>query len=425
MITSASIVILLIVLVFMIVLSGFFSSSETGMMSLNRYRLKHLAKMHKHRAARRTKKLLERPDRLLGIILIGNTFANVCASSVTTILALHLFGDLGAAIATFVLTMIILIFSEMAPKTFAALHPEGVAFTFSLPLRILLILLYPLVWFANLVANGLLFLFGVRIKDIISDPLSREELRVAVFESGGKISTKHQNMLISILDLESVSVEDIMVSRSDIIGIDLDDDWDAILDQLLTCQHTRLLVYRNDIDNVLGMLHSRQMLSLMSHNKLNKESIEEVMESIYFMPESTPLSTQLINFQRENRRIGLVVDEYGDIQGLVTLEDILEEIVGEFTTDFSNYSKEIHPQQDGTFMVDGSIHVRKLNRMMKWHLSAVGPKTLSGLVIEKLEMIPRAGTCLKINNYAIEVVQVKDNMIRTLRILPMKKETKL
>ncbi len=388
------------------------------MMSLNRYRLRHLAKSKKHRAAKRTLKLLERPDRLLGIILIGNTFANVFASSVATIIALRFWGEVGIAIATFILTMIILIFAEMAPKTLAALYPEKVAFTFSLPLTILLKVIYPLVWFANVIANSILFIFGVRIKKGLIEPLSREELRTVVFEAAGKIPTKHQNMLLSILDLEDVTVEDIMVPRNEIVGIDIEDTWEDILEQLRTSQHTRLPLYRGVIDNVIGILHARKMLGLMSQGKLTKDALLEIKLDSYFIPEGTPLSTQLLNFQREQRRTALVVDEYGDIQGLVTLEDILEEIVGEFTTDFANFSQNIHPQDDGSVLVDGSINLRNLNRVMGWHFNESGPKTLNGLIMEHLEMIPRAATCIKIDGYPIEIVQVKDNMVKTARVVP-------
>ncbi|MCW5589875.1 MAG: HlyC/CorC family transporter [Legionellales bacterium] len=407
---------LTLLLIFLIILSAFFSCSETGMMSVNRYRLRHLARVKKHKAAQRVRLLLERPDRLLGVILIGNTFANILASAIATIIASHLFGDLGIAIATFFLTLAVLVFSEVAPKTLAALYPEKIAFIVSLPLSILLKVFYPVVWFINFMANNLLKCFGVSIKKDLTDPLSKEELRTVVYEASSKISLKHQSMLLGILDLDKATVEDIMVPHNEIVGIDLELTWDEILDTLLFSQHTRLPIYRNDINNIEGMIHARKLLSLMSHHKLTKETLIENKSDVYFIPENTPLTTQLVNFQREQRRTGLVVDEYGDVLGLVTIEDILEEIVGEFTSDFARTLKEVYQEEDGSYLVDGSISVRKLNRLMNWKLPIKGPKTLSGLIIEYLEFIPRSSMCLKLRNYPIEVVQVKENTIKTARI---------
>ncbi len=408
---------LCLLLVFLILLSGFFSSSETGMMSINRYRVRHLARIKKYRAARRVLRLLERPDRLLGVILIGNTFANVVASAVATILAVHWFGDFGVVIATIILTMVILIFSEMAPKTLAAIYPQKIAFFVSFPLSIMLAIIYPLVWAATFVANNLLRCFGVKVRSLQTDELSKEELRTVVNEATNKLPIKHQSMLLGILDLDKATVEDIMVPRNEIVGIDLSDSWDAIMDKLLFSQHTRLPVYRDDINQVEGVVHARKLLNLMSHDKLNLESLEEIKDDVYFIPESTPLTTQLINFQRAERRTGLVVDEYGDVLGLVTLDDILEEIVGEFTTDFAKTNQEIHEQANGSYLVDGSINIRKLNRALNLTLPTEGPKTLSGLIIEYLEFIPRQGTGLRLSGYPMEIIQVKDNTIKTAKIL--------
>ncbi len=405
-------------LVLLLILSAFFSSSETGLMSINRYRLRHLAK-EQHAGARRVSKLLERPDRLIGLILLGNNFVNILASSLATIIALRLGGEAAIAVGAGLLTLVILIFSEVAPKTLAALHPEKIAFPAALVYLPLLKLLYPLVWVVNMIANGLLRLVGVSpVDERGNQHLSREELRTVVNEAGALIPKRHQHMLLSILDLEKVSVEDIMVPRNEIVGIDLEDEWSEILELLVHSQHTRLIIFEGDIDNIVGMLHVRNALHLLSQGTLDKEGLRELCRDPYFIPEATPLNTQLLNFQRQERRIGLVVDEYGDIQGLVTLEDILEEIVGEFTTVPSASSRDVHPQEDGSYLVDGSVNVRELNRLMQLELSTEGPKTLNGLILEYLENIPEPGTSLKIAGYPMEIVQVADNSVRTVRILP-------
>lgn len=404
-------------LVFLIVLSAFFSGSEIGMMSLNRYRLRHLAKQ-KNRSAQRVSQLLIRPDRLLGVILIGNTFANIFAASLATLISVRLFGDIGVAIGTIVLTLIILIFAEVAPKTVAALYPQRVAFLASWPLRILLFLLSPLVWLTNTVANGLLRLLQIKIDVEKNDHLSQEELRTVVYEAGNLIPSDHKEMLVRILDLGAVTVDDIMVPRSEIVGIDLDEDWEDILEDLENSQHTRLPVYVDSIDKVVGIVHLRSVLNLIADERLNKEALRTISEDAYFVPEGTPLNTQLMNFKAAKCRSGLVVDEYGDIQGLVTMEDILEEIVGQFTTDMATLSRDVHPQEDGSYVVDGGAMLRDLNRSMGWQFPCEGPKTLSGLIIEYLEYIPSPGTGLKIADHPIEIIQVKDNKIKTIKVLP-------
>jgi len=404
-------------LLVLILLSAFFSGSETGMMSLNRYRLRHLAEK-KLRGALRAQRLLERPDRLIGLILIGNNFVNILASSIATVIALRLFGEAGIAIAAGLLTLVILIFAEVAPKTVAALHPERVAFPASAVLMVLQRLLYPLVWAVNMLANGVLRVIGVSAQQAPSHSLSSEELRTVVNEAGALIPRRHQEMLLNILDLEKVTVEDIMVPRNEVVGIDLEDEWEEILEQLVHCQHTRLPVYRDSIDDVMGILHARNVLSLLGTSVFDKEQLIGLVREPYYIPEGTALHRQLLNFQRSRRRIGLVVDEYGDIQGLVTLEDILEEIIGEFTTDVSALSRDIHPQDDGSLLVDAGVTIRELNRLEDLDLPTDGPKTLNGLVLEYLEDIPEAGTSLKLAGYPIEIVQTTGNAVKTVRILP-------
>lgn len=404
-------------LIFLIFLSAFFSGSETGLVSLNRYRLRHLAKTG-HRGAVRASRLLDRPDRLIGLILLGNNFVNILASSIATVIGIRLFGDPGIAIAAGLLTLVILIFSEVTPKTLAVLHPERIAFPTTFILSPLLKLLYPLVWVVNIVANGFLRLFGVKVDSAASQELTSEELRMVVSEAGAMIPRRHQAMLTNILDLEKVTVDDIMVPRNELIGIDLDDDWDDIIKQLTHSQHTRMPVYHTDINNVVGIIHVRNMLDLLTQKETTKDDLQEWIRQSYFVPEGTPLNTQLLHFQREKRRIGLVVDEYGDVKGLVTLEDILEEIVGEFTTDPSTHIKEIHRQADGTYLVDGSANIRELNRVMHWHLPTDGPKTFSGLITEYMESIPEPGTSLMLAGYPVEIVQTKDNIVKTALINP-------
>lgn len=408
---------LLGVLALLIGLSAFFSGSETGLISLNRYRLRHLANAG-NRGAARSARLLQQPDRLIGIILLGNNFVNILASAVATVIAIRLLGEAGIAVATALLTLVILIFAEVTPKTLAALHPERFAFPASLVLGPLLRAFYPLVWVINTIANALLGLIGVSPRNAPTDDLSTEELRTVVNEAGAMIPQRHQKMLLNLLDLEKSTVETIMVPRHEIDGIDLEDDWDEILEQLAASQHTRLPVFRGSIDHVAGLVHLRNVLALQRRNELDRERLMGIVRETYFIPEGTPLNTQLLNFQKQRRRIGLVVDEYGDIQGLVTLDDILEEIVGEFTTDPAARIQEIHPQDDGTYLVDGGISVRELNRALHWHLPIDGPKTLNGLIIEYMESIPESGTSLLLSGYPIEVVQVSGSAVKTVRIDP-------
>ncbi|MBS69484.1 CNNM domain-containing protein [Stutzerimonas stutzeri] len=401
-------------LVFLLLCSAFFSSSETGMLSLNRYRLKHQAK-EGHRGAQRASELLAHPDRLLGTILVGNNFVNILASSIATVLAMQLWGEAGIAIATIGLTIILLIFGEITPKTLAALRPEIVAYPVSLPLKLLQKVLYPLVAMLGWVSNGLLKLLGVDLSNKGNDSLSTEELRSVVRESGTDLPLNRQSMLLGILDLERVTVDDIMIPRNEVTGIDLDDDLESIISQLRTTPHTRLPVFRNDINQIEGIVHMRQIARLLSHDQLTKESLLEACNEPYFVPENTPLSTQLLNFQKQKRRIGIVVDEYGDVRGIVTLEDILEEIVGEFSNQDVLRSPDIHPQDDGTLVIDGAAYIREVNRALGWKLPCDGPKTLNGLITEALEHMPDSGICLQIGNYRLEILQAADNRVKSVR----------
>lgn len=386
-------------------------------MTLNRYRLRHLAN-NGHKGAKRAIKLLERPDKLIGLILIGNNLVNILASSIATILGIRLWGDLGLAIATGVLTLVVLVFAEVTPKTVAALHPERIAFPSSLVLKWLLWLFLPLVKIVNIITSFILRLMSIR-SIRADDALSQEELRTVVHEAGALIPRRHQEMLLSILDLEKVTVEDIMVPRSELYAININDDFKSINKQVIQSPHTRVLLYRDNIDDAVGFVHLRDALRLQSKEQFSKSSLLRAVKELYFIPEGTPLNVQLANFQHNKERIGLVVDEYGDIQGLVTLEDILEEIVGDFTTSMvTTPSEDITPQQDGSFLIDATINIRDLNKEMEWDFPTDGPKTLNGLILEYLEEIPQANTSLRLAGYPMEVVEVADNMIKTVRIMP-------
>jgi Mg2+/Co2+ transporter CorB len=410
--------VLLLALFLLILMSAFFSGSETGLMTLNRYRLRHLADKH-HRGALRVQALLQRQDRLIGLILLGNNFVNILASILMTLITLRLYNDAGYVFAGgMVLTVVILLFAEVAPKTLAALHPERIAFPAAWVYIPLMRLLFPLVWLLNAAANIVLKLFGVSPGEQASQALTNEELRTVVIEAGALIPKRHQSMLLNLMDLEKVTVEDIMVPRNEITAIDLDENWETTKKILSASQYTRLPLYRETINQVVGILHMRDVLPLLHRDQLDRDSLQQAAREPYFIPENTSLNNQLLNFQREKQRIGFAVDEYGDIQGLVTMEDILEEIVGEFTSDPAAQVEDITSQDDGSWLVDGSINIRTLNTALKIKLSIDGPKTLNGLITEQLEMIPEAGTSLLLNNHPVEIVQIKENRVKTVRIHP-------
>ena len=410
---------LLIGLSLLLLLSIFINGSETALMSLNRYRLRHRAQAGE-RGARIAERLLRQPDRLIGLILLLSTIVNVITPMLASFIALRLGGDLGVAIGAVLLTIITLVFCEVAPKTYGALYPERLAIPAAYVYHALLLLLQPFVWATNLLANGVLRLLGVSSHQA-SHALSSEELRTVVAEAGVMIPPRHQQMLVSILDLEKVTVEDIMVPRNEIVGIDIEDDWDVILDKIRQAQHTRMPVYKGEIDHIIGVSHMKRIAHEMARDRLTLESLIQTAAArdAYFVPAGTTLNNQLLNFQRDKRRMAFVVDEYGDILGLVTLEDILEEIVGEFTTDPATMMhRDVHAEGDGTFVVNGSATIRALNRAMQWNLPMGGPKTLSGLIVETLENIPATGTTLKIADYMLEVLQSADNAVRTVRVRP-------
>jgi Mg2+/Co2+ transporter CorB len=399
----------------LVICSAFFSTSEIGMMSLNRYRLRHLVK-EGNKQALRVSGMLERPDYLLSVVLIGNTLANMVASTIATLLGQRLYGEWGVVWVTSALTLIVLVFAEMAPKTLAAVYPQRIAFLVSGLLSVFQRIFAPLVWLITGISNKTLALFGVSMSAIPKDALSREELRTVLLEAGGLLPVEHKRMLIGLFDLEKATVEDIMIPKADLIGLDLEESWHTLLNQLKTAQHTRLPIYRGSIEHLEGVVHVRSVLHLAVDDELTLECLLKVADAPYFVPESTPLNVQILHFRKLKKRSAFVVDEYGELQGLVTMEDILEEVVGEFTTDIAALSKDIVPLKDGVFLIDASTTIRDLNRSLSWHLPLIGPKTLSGLIIETLGYIPPPECCLKIENYIIEVLKVQDNLIRTVKM---------
>jgi len=406
---------LVILIVVLLVLSAFFSATETALMSVNRYRLRHQARSG-HRGARIAEWLLQRPDRLIGLILLGNTTANLTAAALVTILAQRLGGEGVVLVATLLLTIVVLIFCEVAPKTIAALNPARIALPAALIYYPLLKITYPLVWLLNLFANGLLRLLGVRPDKIASHSLSADELRTVVAEAGVMVPRPHQRMLISILDLDAITVEDIMVPRQEIVGLDLDRTWEENLGVIQTSQHNRLPVYREYIDNIIGVTRVRDLLPELARGELTQALLLERIREPYFVPEGTPLTKQLLNFQQHRRRSAFVVDEYGDVQGLITTQDIVNELVGELDHDSTALSLGVTKESDRSYVVDASANVRQLNRVMNWNLPTDGPKTLNGLIVEQLETIPESGTGVTVADYPIEILDTSEHGIKRVRV---------
>lgn len=411
-----SLEVLLAILAVLLLLSAFFSSTETSMMSLNRYRLKHLRNKG-HKGARRASRLLKRPDRLISLILIGNNLVNFVAASLFTVIVIRLWGEAASVvIGPIILTLVFLIFAEITPKTIAAFYPEKIAFPASAVLVPLLKVLYPVVWFINNITNNLLKLFGIDTGKQNNENISQDELRTIVGDAGPHIPPRHQGMLLNILDLEQVTVEDIMIPRNEVIGIDLDDDDDSLLEQLRMIEFTRIPVFNDNINNVVGILHQRNVSRVIDEQgAIDRNSLIDQIRDPYFTPETTPLHTQLVNFQQQQRRFGLVVDEYGVVQGVVTLEDILEEIVGEFTSNMTSQIKDIHPQPDDSFIIHGTATIREINKELNWELPVDGPKTLNGLLLEQLESFPDGSTCVAVDCYYFEILKIEDNIATSVR----------
>ena len=405
---------LLLAIFALILMSAFFSCSETAMMALNRYRLRHLVN-EGHRGASRANLLLQRPDRLLGVILMGNNLVIFVAASFATVVGQRLLGDnFGPPVSAVLLALLVLIFAEVMPKTVAAQRPETLAFPSSYILQPLLKVSQPVVVFINVIANCLAAPMIARAKKQ-TDDLSADELRTVVNERTS-LPRERQDMLLGILDLENATIDDIMVPRSAVAGIDIEDDATEIVDAIRGSEHTRLPVYRENINDVVGILHLRRAARFLRQEEFTKADLVQETEEPYFVPKGTPLHTQLVHFQRERQRVGLVVDEYGDVQGLVTLEDILEEIVGEFTTDIAAELADVRQEDDGSYIIEGRAVLRDINRSLGWELPTAGPRTVNGLVVEHLEFIPEANVCLRIERYQIETLQIADNVVRAVKV---------
>jgi Mg2+/Co2+ transporter CorB len=399
---------------FLLCLSAFFSSAETGMMALNRFKLKHLVKQ-RNKSAIRANKLLQRPDRLLGIILIGNNFVNILAAALTTILCLRLFGDSGVLIGSIILTMIVLIFAEVTPKTFAANYSEKVALPSSLILKFLQKLLYPLVWIVNFFSNSILKLLGVKEKESEED-LSPEELKSILENSGDLIPSRYQEMLLSVLELDKISIDEIMIPKNEIIGIDLSKDIEEIGDFLKDSKKEFFPIFDQNLDEIKGIINLYGINSFLSSQKKDTESLLQNSEEVYFALENTSLNIQLNNFQKDKKKVAVVLDEYGSVKGMVDIKDILEEIVGELSDPYEEVKIDIKEQKDGSYLIDASISVREVNKRLGWDLPLSGPKTLNGLILENTETIPEANISLEIENYHIETVLIKDNMIKFAKV---------
>ncbi len=382
-------------------------------MTLNRYRLQHLVKQG-HKSAKKAQRLLKRPDRLLGLILLGNNFVNILASSLATVIGMRLMGDEGIALAAGILTLVVLIFSEVAPKTLAALKPELIAFPASWIYTPLLKLFYPIVWFVNLIANGLLRIFGIKAAEHSQATLNKDELKSIVAETDSIMPDRYKNILLGIIDLESATVEDIMTPRNEIIGINIEDPIEDIVLQLKNSPHTRIPIYKESIDRVIGFLHLRTILTqLFNTEKFSKQDITNNLITPFFTPETTPLHKQIQSFKIDKIRIGLVVDEYGDVQGLVSMDDLLQGIVGEIMTEEADVKK----FADGSYLVDGSVTIRELNRITHWSLPTEGPKTINGLIIEFLETIPQVGTSLMMHDKHLEIITRNKHAITQVKFL--------
>lgn len=401
-------------------LSACFSASETAMMAINRYRLRHAAETG-HRGAMLAQALLNQTDKLLGVILLGNNLVNIAAATLATIISIRLFGesDVALSLATLLLTFLILVFSEVTPKVLGASYPERIAYPAAYVLMPMLKLTYPVVWFVNLFVQGILRLLGIRPPEPgLGNRLGLEELRTIVLESSGVLPQEHRRILVNLLELEDITVDDVMTPRSQIEAIDIEDDPERLRQQIATSHHTRLVVQQGSPDNLLGVLHVRRVLHALTGEELDPETLRESIEAPYFVPAGTPLFTQLRNFQSGRRRLALVVDEYGELQGLVTLEDLLEEMVGEFTTQAPADMGYLRQEADGSWLAEGSVPLRHLNRKLGLSLPLDGPRTLNGLLLESFEDIPEAGVSIKLGGVPVEIVQTQDRAVRMARIYP-------
>jgi Mg2+/Co2+ transporter CorB len=407
---------LLIILLFILVLlSAFFSMAETSMMAVNHYKLLHLEKDQKHKGASRVLKLLRNTDKLLSVILIGNTIANIFASAIATLVGARLYGDQGILIATIGLTLMVLIFAEIGPKTVAARYTQPIAIATSVPIHLFSHLFYPITLLTNTLVKAFFYPFQKK-SSVDKETLSTEELKSIVNFSNQGIGVHHSEMLIGVLDLQSTTVEDIMIPTAKVMGLNIEEPWDVLEQKLMTYQYTRLPIYEGHLENIRGVVHIRDVASLLIHHQLTKDILLHIAQEPHFVPETTSLQKQLINFKKSKTRMAFIVNEYGEIQGLLTLEDLLEEIVGDFTTDTAgNLQKDIIQEKDNVYKISGSMSVRDINRELKWSLPTQDSKTLNGLITEHLQSLPREEVCLKIEEYAFEILSVEKNKAKVIR----------
>ena len=406
--------ILIIVLVILFLLSAFFSGSETALMSINKYKMRHQAKLN-NKGAKAAKKLLENPDKVIGVILLGNNLTNILITQIATLISLRLYGDIGLAIATGLLTIFILIFAELTPKTIGEMHSEKIAYSSSLLFKPMLIILYPLVFLINFIANSIIKIMG--LKDNASkSPLTSDELKTVLSESSIKFPKPHLKMLESIIDLEKATVEDIMIPRSDIYGIDIGEDIATVVNNFKRTPYTRIPVYEDNIENLLGLIHIKNIAPMLASNSIDEIEIKKLIKKPYYIVSGTSLYSQLLNFQKEKRRIGFIVDEYGDIQGLVTLEDILEEIVGDFTSDPADSEEIIPTDNENIFIIDGGAHIREINQILSINLNAKSAKTINGFILEHIENLPKINDIINIQGHTFKIIENLDNAVKTVHL---------
>ena len=406
--------ILILALIILFLLSAFFSGSETALMSINKYKMRHQAKLN-NKGAKAAKKLLENPDKVIGVILLGNNLTNILITQIATLISLRLYGDIGLAIATGLLTVFILIFAELTPKTIGEMHSEKIAYSSSLLYKPMLVILYPLVFIINLIANSIIRIMGVK-SNTSKSSLSSEELKTVLSESSIKNSKPHLKMLESIIDLEKATVEDIMIPRSDIYGIDLSDDISTVVNNFKNTPYTRIPVFEDNIENLLGLIHIKNIAPMLASKSIDENEIRKLIKKPYYIVSGTSLYKQLISFQNEKRRIGFIIDEYGDIQGLVTLEDILEEIVGDFTSHPSANEEIIPTNNKNIFIVDGGVHIREINEILNINLLPKDAKTINGFILEHTENLPEINDIITIQGHTFKILENLDNAVKTLHL---------
>jgi len=404
---------LFFILFILLIMSAFFSGAETSLMSVNRYKLKHKYKQG-HKLASKVTYLIKNPDKTLSLILLMNNFVNILASAISTIIAIKLYGEAGIAISVVVLTVVILIFAEVTPKTLAALHADKIAYPVSWLLYPLMKILRPIIMIINIITKGILRILGIKDNKINQELLTKDEIKLIVKESSQRIPKSHEDMIVNMLDLEKVKVEDAMIPRSEVYAVDIDDELTIITDKLTTSKHTRIPIYNQDINKLLGFLHKRKVMEMLITGNFTKKSIKESLSPAYYIPEDTSLTSQLISFKRERKRVGFVVDEYGDVKGLVTLNDILEEIVGEFNDD--NRDLGIMKISDNSYMIDGSIQIREINKLLDWKISEDVAKTINGYILECLENIPKKGETFTNEGYVFEIIEISNNFVNNVKV---------